>query len=438
MAGEFTVKILQPEEFEKLPFKRIQENPGAVMGAADKKNRIAYVRDTGFNDFTKANIGHELDELMQSTSPHEEDGIRYKDFSQSFGNFLGNIPVIGKGASALGRFAGSGIDKLGSMAGSPFNIGNQSAGQSAGNLFSAPSLVGSDQGGRALSGIPDIKSGTSFPGFGSGFGSSIANFAGKIPSAIGSIAGGGGGFPSFGGSGRAPSFVDQMFSGAKGFFTGSPAGKLLAGKNPAGGSGSSDSFGESLGKSLPGAGIALLGNLFAPKVDAPDFGGVRDSLAGRIGEGNSPAFDLGFGEASRILGSTPGQVPQELFDSIDLRKQDAITALEDRFRSNQQSGGLSESDTSQFGRLRAQIEDQFEREKAALEFDFRNQQQAERIETMKTVLNLDTAQFNQYAKLAELDVAQLMIQTGIDVQTANEFKQLFGNIGGQMISSANA
>lgn len=71
MAGAYTVKILSSEEFNKLPFKRIMENPDSVYGAADKKNRIAYVRDTGYNDITKANISHELDELMQDVSPHE-------------------------------------------------------------------------------------------------------------------------------------------------------------------------------------------------------------------------------------------------------------------------------------------------------------------------------------------------------------------------------
>jgi hypothetical protein len=433
MAGEFTVKVLPSDEFDKLPFKRIQDNPSAVFGAADQKNRIAYVRDTGFNDFTKANIGHELDELMAQTSPHEEDGIRYKDFSQSFGNFLGNIPVIGKGASALGRFAGSGIDKLGSLTGNAFNIGAPSPTQSAGNLFSAPPLVGSDQGGRAVSGIPDVRggnipSGSSFPGFGTGFGSSLISneaaggsipgisFGSSFPTSL----------PNFNvGAPKAPSFLDQVLSGAGNVFKGGGTGT----------GGGDVTFGEKIGSVLPGAAVSLLGNLFAPKVEAPDFSGIREDLAGKIGEGGSPAFDLGFGEAKRQLGTEPGTIPPAVLAEIDLRRDEEIRALEDRFRINQQGGGISESDTSRFGTLRNDIVERYERLKQQTEFDYQNAQEARRITTMSELFGLDQAQFAQYEKLAQLDVSELMIKTGIDAQTAMQFKELFGNIGGQLISS---
>ncbi len=55
---------------------------------------------------------------------------------------------------------------------------------------------------------------------------------------------------------------------------------------------------------------------------------------------------------------------------------------------------------------------------------------------MSEVLRLDTAQFQQYSQLAQLNMAELMIKTGIDQQTAMDFKTLFGNIGGQMLQSA--
>ena len=66
----YTVKILSPEDFKKLPFSRVNE-PG-TLGAADPKSRIAYVSDTGYNDVTKTVISHELEELMAESSPHED------------------------------------------------------------------------------------------------------------------------------------------------------------------------------------------------------------------------------------------------------------------------------------------------------------------------------------------------------------------------------
>lgn len=73
----YTVRILSEADFDKLPYKRARTS----LGLADAKTGVAYVRDTGYNDITKDTIGHELDELMAKVSPHEEDGIRYKDLA---------------------------------------------------------------------------------------------------------------------------------------------------------------------------------------------------------------------------------------------------------------------------------------------------------------------------------------------------------------------
>jgi len=431
MAGEFTVKVLPSEEFDKLPFKRIQNNPSSVYGAADKKSRIAYVRDTGFNDFTKANIGHELDELMAETSPHEEDGIRYKDFSQSFGNFGSSIPVIGKalgpvlkGVGGLGDLAGAGLGKIGLP---NFNIGSPSPSASP-NIFSAPSIGGTDQGGRAVEGVGGYK----LPGFGTGRGASTGTVgAMNTPS-----------FPSFGGGSssggnifsKALGGIGNLFKGIGGGGSGGGSPYDFVSGGGTGGGGPTDIFGQ-IGKAAPGAAVALLGNLFAPKVNAPDFSGVKSDLASKMGaNGGSPAFDLGFGEAKRQLSGETGQIPEAELAAIDLRRDEEIAALEDRFRMAGGGGGMAESDRSRMGTLRTEIVDKYEQDKQRLEFAYKQQQEANRIQVMSEVLRLDQAQFEQYTQLANLDVAQLIEQYGVDVQTATDFKTLFGNIGGQMIA----
>lgn len=422
MAGAYTVKILGSDDFDKLPFKRIMENPGPVMGAADRRTKTAYVRDTGFNDFTKATIEHELDELMAQTSPHEEDGIRYKDFSQSFGNFLGNIPVIGSVAKPLGQLAGGGIDLLGAGA---RKVGLPSFNMGAPSPAAPMAMAGSNIGGAMVNNIPRIKSATTFPGFGSGFGAStinrpLTNLFQK-PTA-----------PTDGTS-AAPSFMQRIFSGAKkGLAPSSGGGTQVGGFD----------FGETVGRALPGVATSFMGNLFAPKVTAPDLSGIRSDLASRIGEGGSPAYDLGFGEASRILNAPTQDVPDEVFAaserSIDEGLADNLTNLRNTFKALNPTANVENN--SAFVEQKQRLERDAELAKANLRaqvsFDYVNQQMARRVQTMQTVLNLDQAQFDQYAQLAQLDVYELMMKTGIDAQTATEFKQLFGNIGQVLLQNA--
>ena len=425
MAGEFTVKILSSEDFDKLPFKRIQANPGVVLGAAQMSTKTAFVRDTGFNDLTKANIGHELDELMAATSPHEEDGIRYKDFSQSFGNFASNIPLIGGIAKPLGQLAGGGLDLLGAGAGKlglpNFNIGSPSVTQ-FGNQVRADKLAS---------------------GFGSGFGSSKgANTA--ISSGINAASNASnarnfaalGNTQTAGGGGGGSNFLNSFFTGAKNVFGGggtSGGGSIFGG----GGGGTQQPFNlaETLGSVAPGVATALLGKLFTPKTDALDFGGIKDELRGRIGEGGSPAFDLGFGEAQRQLEGEPGTIPPAVLAEMDLRRDEEIEALENRFRINQQGGGISESDTSRFGELRGDIVKKFEALKQQTEFDFQREQEGRRVQVMQTVLNLDQAQFEQFTQIANLEIAEIIERYSVDVRTATDFKNLFGNVGGALIQS---
>jgi len=429
MAGEYTVKILDSEEFNKLPFKRIQDNPDSVYGAADKKNRIAYVRDTGYNDITKANIGHELDELMQDVSEHEEDGIRYKDFSQSFGNFGSKIPVIGKLTGGLGKMFGGGIDMLGSGAsklGLPnFNIGNQSAGQ-MGPVYGPQTQTQAS----TSSGINKASQGT----FGDAWKSGVAK-ASAAPRA--------GGVPTSTASSGGGNWWDSLMGGVGDMFGGSGGGGdydfVANGKSGGGTSVGGFDLGQQLKGAAPGAIVSMLGNLFTNKVDSPDFSGVGDKMESRIGGkdglGSEP-FNLGMTEARRQLGTEPGTIPPAVLAEYDLREKEEIENLTSRFRGAQGSGEMSESDTSRYGTLRAEIVRKWDQLKNQAEFEYQNAQEARHIETMQTVLNLDQAQFNQYAQLANLEISEIMMRYGNDVQTATQFKELFGNIGGSMMDNA--
>ena len=74
------------------------------LGFADRVKGVAYVRQTGVHDLNKYLISHELEELEQDESTHEDpNGIRHKKFfKQLFLPFL-------KIASAFIPFVGSSI-----------------------------------------------------------------------------------------------------------------------------------------------------------------------------------------------------------------------------------------------------------------------------------------------------------------------------------------
>jgi len=106
----YTVKFLDNESFDNLPYKKVSES----VGVADRNKGVAYVRDTG-DPLMIFNAYHELehlkgDDLGEHESPGE-DGVYYKDaggWMQTAAPFLSIIPGIGPLLSA-GAGIGGGI-----------------------------------------------------------------------------------------------------------------------------------------------------------------------------------------------------------------------------------------------------------------------------------------------------------------------------------------
>jgi len=415
MAKQFTVKILPSEDFEKLPFKRIRENPGSVFGAADHRTGIAYVRDTGFDEFTKANIEHELDELMAMTSPHEEDGIRYKDFSQSFGNFGSSIPVIGKAAGpilgAVGQvpdLIGKGVGKIGSLFG-----GGDKTPQFQ---YDPSNAMGRAQQFAAFQGA---QSGSAVP-------------SGKIPF-------------------QKTSLLDNIFSGVK--QAGSSFMKGLGGGQPTGAQPSAtgpsvpgpqgnilDNIFTNAGKAAPALAVSAIGELFAPKVDRADVSGITGPLRERItGDALSPLFQEGAGEIRRVLSAPIDAPPEEAFTRGDqlIQEQldDDIKSLQQQFQAL--NPGANVENNSAFLEERSRmIRDAMERRAAVrdeISFQFEREQLQRRLQATQIALNLDSAQTAQLIQLAQMDAEALGVNLGLDAQDARDFKSLFSQFGQLMV-----
>lgn len=109
----YTVKFLDSESFDKLPYSKSYDS----LGVADQKTGIAYVRDTQspLDVFTAMHElehlkGHDLEEHATAGEP----GVYYKGFGQMFqnvapavGGFLTGGPVGG----ALGAAGSFGANK---------------------------------------------------------------------------------------------------------------------------------------------------------------------------------------------------------------------------------------------------------------------------------------------------------------------------------------
>lgn len=107
------IQILEEKDFNKLPFDYVEDS----LGLADYKKGKAYIKKTGIPALDLLTIGHELEELTSTLSPHEINGIRYKSGGQT-GSWL--APLVG---GLLTVFSGGTLAPLGMLIGGLGSIG---------------------------------------------------------------------------------------------------------------------------------------------------------------------------------------------------------------------------------------------------------------------------------------------------------------------------
>jgi hypothetical protein len=105
----YKIHILSDEEFDRLPQSATKgSDVSDSLGFANKETGDAYVRFSGSSLLNEYLISHELDELEEHESTHEdENGIRHKKFRQAVGNVAQfAAPVLG---GIFGGPVGAGI-----------------------------------------------------------------------------------------------------------------------------------------------------------------------------------------------------------------------------------------------------------------------------------------------------------------------------------------
>lgn len=223
---EYTIRILESEDFDLLPYNGVRD----ALGLSDTRKKIAFIRKTGVKDMDMGTIRHEFDELMQQTSPHEIDGIRYKS-GGGLGKILG--PVIG---TIVGLFNPA----LGVAVGAAISGGTQAHSQAV-----KPEKYGSGFGGIAKS--------AAIGGLGAYGGTSLIN-AGRAAANSATLAGGQAAVKTAG-LGGGPGTAATFAKGAGGVSSGA---KTVAGLKGIGGA------------ALPSVGTSAVSSLFSPATPKND------------------------------------------------------------------------------------------------------------------------------------------------------------------------
>jgi len=168
----YEIRIMENEEFDALPYAKAKES----LGMADAKTGVAYVRKTGVAGLDANTINHEFDELLQSVSPHEEDGIRYKS-GGSLGKWL--APVLG---FALAPFtAGMSIPwAVPALAGAGLAAGTGAHSRSVKPEKYGQNTFGSVLTDAAVGGLGGYGGGVAGAGFSSGFSGSSGGLFSKL------------------------------------------------------------------------------------------------------------------------------------------------------------------------------------------------------------------------------------------------------------------
>lgn len=100
----YEIKILNNEDFKRVAKSdpRYSFVDDTNLGFADKAKRVAYVRQTNVHDLNKYLVTHELEELENDSSTHEDaNGIRHKKFFKEF--LLPAVIAAAKGGATGGQ-----------------------------------------------------------------------------------------------------------------------------------------------------------------------------------------------------------------------------------------------------------------------------------------------------------------------------------------------
>ena len=444
--------FLDDKEFEQLPYRDM----GEKIGVADPRTGTAYARKSGIPVIDAFTIMHELEHLEEGHGGEHADhfdpelGVYYKGFGNLFSALGGAANSVGGGLSNIGGAVSRGAGAISRGAGSiTRGVGNFLGGGQAPMGGAVGGSVG--QGGITMSGanpMGGVKGGyfdQPFAQSGGGMTNPMTAFSpGGSVQPTGSIHPGVR-FPTTGAfTPKSATTPGQSMDAFNKFF---PRGGSLppvnfnfggsggGGQQPpmqpppqpqqppaqaASGGGSSQNplktiFGENANLGQIGAGTALagFGQLASPKVNVPNIAELPSVQA--LKGMNFRNF--------RELDPALEAATNRDFDMIDARERDRLVSTYKSLR----PGADIESDSS----FRRDM-DELQRMQGMRRADSLAKY---RFEFLSKQLQMSELEMRQMTELAYMDIATIMLQLGVDAQTAQDFKSAFTGVGTALVSS---
>lgn len=185
---------------------------------------------------------------------------------------------------------------------------------------------------------------------------------------------------------------------------------------------------------IPGAAVAGIGSLLAPKVQAPDYSGVKNDLLNRINSGGNPEARnaamqqyMSTVQAPEGASAEAGVANARLIN--DRQKADALKQIQQQFSANNGSLNGNSAYNDAVTKSNAAYDQNYAAQAAQLQFEYDNQQKQQKMAAANALSGMDDTQLQYYAGLANLDVMQIQEKTGMDVASANAIKQIAQTAG---------
>ncbi len=483
---KYSIKTLSSEDYDSLPYLHARESAGLT----DRFLKVAYIRDTGDVSYDTDTLMHEIEEMTTDKWSHEDKyGVRYKSWFQktfvpesksSIGSILGTLgsvalapftggaslaymPLTGAIGGAIGgsqEGGGIGSTLMGGLKG--FGLGSVGSGINAAVGGAASGLKGNV--GEFIQGVQQPSN-------------TVGSWVNKLTSGLTGAAPKTGSLSTFGVGGLKEGASNAIGSMTSEFApTSSGSGLMSQGFNKAMSSNPSLNL---LGAS--GAVNAALKNMSATPSDSPSGLNSFNQPAQKSGLSSLQKFGLGtaltglgqsaktpempqsrftqmmvegglqprtaigqqaMAKASELLAQNPQGLSEDYKNAIlaDFDKQDAEEerVLKQTYKSLRPYADV-ENDSAYNKDLTDLKQEQQEYRKntlAKLEQANEESNKSYQRQDIINAMGIDEQTFNEYASLANQDLNTIMMQTGLDYGKATQFQEMFGKLGGELISSS--
>ncbi len=317
--------------------------------------------------------------------------------------------------AGMGALQGAGVSGLGQMVGGLTGAGSTAAASAANNAaYLSPAGYGYTPSLGSMAAGSSGALGNAAMGSALGMGSAASGLPAMYGAGLGGVAAGGTAAAS------SPNWIQSLFGlGGGAANTAKTAGS-----------------GINLGQTAAGLGISALPSLFSQTPQAelsPMYGDITSRLLG--GKGISDIGNLSREKLMGQLNEPYSSAPDEYYNASTRRLDEAYDKAEKDYAAQYQGlrpGANVESDSGYREGL-SKLKQDRSREKSAIaaDLDYRreNEYLARQTQSIQQALGVDQQTMQDYMALAQMDTERIALNTGISYGEAEQFKNIFGQLG---------